>query len=171
MNRLNKFWVAVATGSVLVWGCGGGDSASTDGAGQDAGAPQEVVESDADVLQRAVDQRGTPCDCVDQNLEAMAAFLETLNEGDAVSAQEINAQLAEMIFPCMRPTGDSRADQLYSKDMGVCPNFLELTDVMKQVKAQVQVRVQREAEKAASENPLKVSGAKDVLDKLKTTKN
>jgi hypothetical protein len=55
--------------------------------------------------------------------------------------------------------------------MGVCPNFLELTDVMKQVKEQVQVRVQREAEKAASENPLKGSGAKDVLDKLKTTKN
>ena len=43
-------------------------------------------------LEQAIAERGEPCECVVENLEAMSGLLESLKSTEKISAQEINIQ-------------------------------------------------------------------------------
>jgi hypothetical protein len=51
--------------------------------------------------------------------------------------------------------------------MGQCDKFTELTDVMSEVKIEVQARVEEEAASDQARNLDGAKGASEVLDKLK----
>jgi hypothetical protein len=130
-------------------------------------AEETPAEVPATGLEQAIEDRGEPCTCVTENLEAMSGLLESLKSTEKITAQELNIQIAQMMLPCMKPTGNLEADRDYSRAMGQCENFSELTGVMSEVKTEVQTRV---AEEAASEQARNLDGAKgasEVLDKLR----
>ena len=131
--------------------------------------PSEATSgTNASSLQQAVEQRGEPCTCVAENMEAMRALLESLESTESLSSQELNAQVAEMVLPCMKPTGDAESDRAYSRAMGECEAFVELTDVMNQVKNEVQSRIEEEVTRRQKEVLGGAKGANEVLDKLRS---
>lgn len=136
----------------------------------EAEAPQEEAPAEVPAemsLEEAIEERGEPCACVVENLEAMSGLLESLRSTEKISAQEINIQIAQMMLPCMKPTGNMELDREYSRAMGQCENFSELTDVMSEVKTEVQARVEEEAASERAKNLGDAKGANDVLDKLR----
>jgi predicted component of type VI protein secretion system len=104
---------------------------------------------------------------VAENQEAMAGLLESLKSTERVTAQEINLQIAQMMLPCMKPTGNVDLDREYSRAMGQCEGFAALTEVMTEVKVEVQARVSQEAEQERATDLDGVKGANAVLNKLK----
>ena len=131
--------------------------------------PSEATSgTSASSLEQAVEQRGEPCTCVAENMEAMRALLESLESTESLSSQELNAQVAEMVLPCMKPTGDAESDRAYSRAMGECEAFVELTDVMNQVKNEVQSRIEEEVTRRQKEVLGGAKGANEVLDKLRS---
>ena len=129
--QTNAWWSTVCVLALVLAGCGNATE-----------TPSEAT-SDAQTsgLEQAVEQRGEPCTCVAENMEAMRALLESLESTESLSSQELNAQVAEMVLPCMKPTGDAESDRAYSRAMGECEAFAELTGVMNQVKDEVQSRI------------------------------
>ena len=117
-------------------------------------------------LGTAIADRGEPCNCVAENQEAMTGLLESLRSTERVTAQEINIQIAQMMLPCMKPTGNTELDREYSRAMGQCEGFAALTDVMTEVKEEVQARVTQEAEQERATDP-DGAVANAVLNKLK----
>ena len=126
-----------------------------------------AAQTEAPTLDTAIAERGEPCTCVAENLEAMTGLLESLKSTEKVTAQELNIQIAQMMLPCMKPTGDTNIDREYSRAMGQCEQFAELTDVMTQVKVEVQSRVEQEAASEQANDLEGAKGANAVLDKLK----
>ena len=136
------------------------------------GGPEVAEEAPAETntassLEQAIAERGEPCNCVAENQEAMAGLLESLKSTEQVTAQEINLQIAQMMLPCMKPTGNMESDREYSRAMGLCDKFSELTDVMSEVKTEVQARVEEEAASEQARDLDGAKGASQVLDKLK----
>ena len=119
-------------------------------------------------LSVAIEQRGEPCTCVLENMEAMTGLIESLESVETLSSQELNFQISEMILPCMKPTGDAELDRAYSRAMGKCEDFGALTDIMTQVKDEVQARIQQEAEQEQLRTFEGAEGANAVLDRLKS---
>ena len=131
--------------------------------------PSEATSgTNSSSLEQAVEQRGEPCTCVAENMEAMRALLESLESTESLSSQELNAQVAEMVLPCMKPTGDAESDRAYSRAMGECEAFVELTDVMNQVKNEVQSRIEEEVTRRQKDVLGGAKGANEVLDKLRS---
>lgn len=139
--------------------------ASCGGAEAPENEPTETTPTGG--LEQAVEERGEPCVCVTENLEAMTGLLESLKSTESITAQELNIQIAQMMLPCMKPTGNKESDREYSRAMGRCDNFTDLTDVMSQVKVEVQDRVEAEAASERANNLGGAQGATDVLDKLR----
>ena len=116
--------------------------------------PRRSPDAQASGLEQAVEQRGEPCTCVAENMEAMRALLESLESTESLSSQELNAQVADMVLPCLKPTGDAESDRAYSRAMSECEAFAELTDVMNQVKNEVQSRIEKEVTPSSRRRPL-----------------
>ena len=121
----------------------------------------------APTLEDAVAQRGDPCVCVEENIEAMDGLLESLKDVEGVTSKELNIQISQMMLPCMKPTGNLDLDREYSRAMGQCEGFAALTEVMTEVKVEVQARVSQEAEQERANDLGGVKGANAVLNKLK----
>ena len=66
----------------------------------------------------------------------------------------------------MKPTGDAESDRAYSRAMGECGAFVELTDVMNQVKNEVQSRIEEEVTRRQKDVLGGAKGAND--DKLRS---
>jgi hypothetical protein len=164
MKSINV-WLVVAVCAMGALGCESNESA-VDGA-PEVQAP--AGPTDAELLEAAIAERGEPCACVAENLEAMSAFLVAIDGDAAATAQQLNARLSEMLFPCLRPTNDPKKDSLYSQAIGRCDEFQDLTSVMNSVKTKMQERVELEAAKDAEVKKIDGKGAKDILDKLKSS--
>ena len=150
--QTNARWSTVCVLALVLAGC------------EPTETPSEATpDAQTTVLEQAVDQRGEPCTCVAENMEAMRALLESLESTKSLSSQELNAQVAEMVLPCMKPTGNAESDRAYSRAMGECEAFAELTGVMNQVKDEVQSRIEKEVrvvKKMSSAVPKAPRGAK-----------
>lgn len=157
MKRSSWWQLGLVACAAMLASCGGAEVA------EEAAAPEPSVS----LLEEAIEQRGEPCTCVSENLEAMSGLLESLNSTERITAQELNIQIAQMMLPCMKPTGNVDSDREYSLVMGKCPEFMELTEVMTNVKKEVQARVQEEAANSPSSGPGGAQGASAILDKLK----
>ena len=158
MNK-NKFWIStLAMAMVALAGCEA-EEKNPDESNAAAKAPDLSV---------AIEQRGEPCTCVMENMEAMTGLIESLESVETLSSQELNFQISEMILPCMKPTGDAELDRAYARAMGKCEDFGALTDIMTQVKNEVQARIQQEAEKEQLRTFEGAEGANAVLDRLKS---
>jgi len=157
LNRATWWQMSLAACALVLASCGGPEVAGE--------APAET--NTASSLEQAIAERGEPCACVVENLEAMSGLLESLKSTEKISAQEINIQIAQMMLPCMKPTGNMESDREYSRAMGQCDKFTELTDVMSEVKTEVQGRVEEEAASDQARNLDGAKGASEVLDKLK----
>ena len=153
--QTNAWWGTACAFALVLASCGNATETPS------AAAPE------ASSLEQAVDQRGEPCTCVAENMEAMRGLLESLESTESLSSQELNAQVAEMVLPCMKPTGDADSDRAYSRAMGECDAFLELTDVMNQVKDEVQSRIEKEVTRRQEDVLGGAKGANEVLDKLR----
>ena len=155
--QTNAWWGAACLLFLVLAGC---DNASE--------APAEATpEAGVFALEEAIQQRGEPCICVAENMEAMRGLLESLESTESLSSQELNAQVADMVLPCMKPTGDSESDLAYSRAMGQCEAFVELTGVMNQVKDEVQSRIEKEVTRRQEDVLGGAKGANEVLDKLR----
>ena len=153
----NAWWSTVCVLALVLAGCEATETPSEATSGTNASS-----------LEQAVEQRGEPCTCVAENMEAMRALLESLESTESLSSQELNAQVAEMVLPCMKPTGDAESDRAYSRAMGECEAFVELTDVMNQVKNEVQSRIEEEVTRRQKDVLGGAKGANEVLDKLRS---
>ena len=153
----NAWWSTVFVLALVLAGCEATEKPSEATSGTNASS-----------LEQAVEQRGEPCTCVAENMEAMRALLESLESTESLSSQELNAQVAEMVLPCMKPTGDAESDRAYSRAMGECGAFVELTDVMNQVKNEVQSRIEEEVTRRQKDVLGGAKGANEVLDKLRS---
>ena len=135
-----------------------------------AEAPKETLaEAPAadDYTATAIEQRGEPCACVDENIEAMQGLLETLESAaadDVMSASEVNIAVANQMLPCMKPTGDSNVDRAYARAMGMrgFPHVDRLD-----VKHQGDRSIQAESEQQTAQGLDGAQGANEILDKLK----
>ena len=78
-------------------------------------------------LEQAIAERGDPCDCVTENKESAAAFLEGMKSMEEVSTAELNVLISEAVLPCMQPSGNRELDRLYTQAMGDCVEFIILT--------------------------------------------
>jgi hypothetical protein len=129
--------------------------------------PAEAPAAD-DYTATAIEQRGEPCACVDENIEAMQGLLETLESAaadDVMSASEVNIAVANQMLPCMKPTGDANVDRAYARAMGTCEDFRALTDLMSSIKVIVQSKLESEQQTAQGLDG--AQGANEILDKLK----
>jgi len=124
-------------------------------------------EPEAPKMEQAIAERGEPCTCVTENHEAMSGLLESLVSLERVTAQEINIQIAQIMLPCMKPSGNIDLDLEYSSAMGQCEGFPALTDVMTQIKEEVQARLTIEATQEQVKDLGGVKGANALLNKLK----
>ena len=131
-----------------------------------AEAPQPQ-EPESMTLDESIELRGEPCVCVSENLEAMTGLLETLQSMENITSQELNIQIAQRMLPCMKPTGDTPADLEYSRAMGRCDRFADLTEVMSGIKLEVQERILKETEDAKQNVLNGAQGANAILDELK----
>lgn len=157
INKSTPWWQTGALVCTLILAsCGGAETEQ---------AP--VQEPEAPTLEQAIAERGEPCNCVAENQEAMTGLLESLKSTERVTAQEINIQIAQMMLPCMKPTGNTELDREYSRAMGQCEGFAALTDVMTEVKEEVQARVTQEAAQERATDLDGAKGANAVLNKLK----
>jgi len=123
-----------------------------------------------DYTTTAIEQRGEPCVCVDENIEVMQGFLETLEsaaDDDVMSASEVNIAVANQMLPCMKPTGETNLDRAYSRAMGTCEDFRALTDLMSSIKVIVQSKLESEQQSAQGQALEGAQGANEILDKLK----
>ena len=122
-------------------------------------------------LEQAIAERGDPCDCVAENKESAAAFLESMKSMDALSTVELNVLISEAVLPCMQPSGNHELDRLYTQAMGGCVEFINLTEVMNEVKEEVLARSQKGVDNAKDKVKEAVGDAKqsasELLDKLK----
>lgn len=122
-------------------------------------------------LEQAIAERGDPCDCVTENKESAAAFLEAMNSMEALSTAELNVLISEAVLPCMQPSGNRELDRLYTQAMGSCVEFINLTEVMNEVKEEVLARSQKGMANAKDKVKENVGDAKqsasELLDKLK----
>ncbi len=120
-------------------------------------------------LEQAIAERGDPCDCVTENKESAAAFLEGMKSMDEVSTAELNVLISEAVLPCMQ--GNRELDRLYTQAMGGCVEFINLTEVMNEVKEEVLARAQKGTDSAKDKVKEAVGDAKqsasELLDKLK----
>lgn len=160
INQATWWQSGLVACALVMASCGGAEVAEETSAETPAEVPATGIE-------QVNENRGEPCICVAENLEAMSGLLESLKSTEKMTAQELNIQIAQMMLPCMKPTGNLEADREYSRAMGQCENFSELTSVMSEVKTEVQTRV---AEEAASQQARDLDGAKgasEVLDKLR----
>lgn len=135
-------------------------------------APEAAQEETpaTDYAAEAIADRGEPCACVDENIEAMQGLVETIesaSEGDVLTAMDINVAVANQMLPCMKPTGELEKDRAYSRAMGACENFTGLTDLMTIIKNAVQEKMESEQRTAQGQGLEGVKGANDILDKLK----
>ena len=71
------------------------------------------------------------------------------------------------MLPCMKPTGDTPSDLEYSRAMGRCDRFADLTEVMSGIKREVQERILKETEDAKQNVLNGAQGANAILDELK----
>ena len=158
VNKSTPWWSATLALALALTSC---ETASE--------SPSESAhEAAASSLELAVEQRGEPCTCVAENMEAMLGLLESLKSTPSLSAQSLNAKVAEMVLPCMKPTGDGESDRAYSRAMGECADFMELTSVMNDVKNEVQSRIQKETSRQEDNVLDGAKGANEVLDKLRS---
>ena len=159
MKNNTSLWLQTCTLACFLFlaGCNASEVA-------DQAPPQEP---EAPTMEQAIAERGEPCTCVAENHEAMSGLLESLRSTERVTAQEINIQIAQMMLPCMKPSGNIDLDRQYSRAMGQCDGFAALTDVMTQVKEEVQARVSIEAAQEQAKDLGGVKGANAVLNKLK----
>lgn len=122
-------------------------------------------------LEQAIAERGDPCVCVTENKESAAAFLEGMKSMDEVSTAELNVLISEAVLPCMQPSGNRELDRLYTQAMGGCVEFINLTEVMNEVKEEVLARAQKGTENAKEKVKEAVGNAEqsasELLDKLK----
>ena len=150
--QTNAWWSTVCVLALVLAGC------------EPTETPSEATpDAQTSVLEQAVDQRGEPCTCVAENMEAMRALLESLESTESLSSQELNAQVAEMVLPCMKPTGDAVARVLPRH--GEREAFAELTGVMI-VKDEVQSRIEKEVTRRQEDVLGGAKGANEVLDNL-----
>lgn len=163
--KTNNVWMALAVCAMFALGCESSDP-SVEGAAE-VQAP--AMPTDEELLEEAIAERGEPCECVAENLEAMTGFLAAIDGDNAATSQELNARLSDMLFPCLRPTNDPKKDSLYSLAIGRCAQFQDLTSVMNSVKIKMQERVELEASKDETLRKIDGKGAKDILDKLKAS--
>ena len=134
---------------------------------QEAPPVQDTPTVEAPTLEDAVDLRGDPCVCVEENIEAMDGLLESLKDVEGVTSQELNIQISQMMLPCIQPTDNTALDRLYTREMGNCPSFPALTERMTKVKDEVQQRMQKEAAMEQAGGLDGARGANEILDKLK----
>ncbi len=134
---------------------------------QEAPQAQEPPTVQAPTLEDAVAQRGDPCVCVEENIEAMDGLLESLKDVEGVTSQQLNIQISQMMLPCIQPTDNTALDRLYTREMGNCPSFPALTERMTKVKDEVQQRMQKEAAMEQASGLDGARGANEILDKLK----
>ena len=134
---------------------------------QEAPPAQETPTVQAPTLEDAVDLRGDPCVCVEENIEAMDGLLESLKDVEGVTSQQLNIQISQMMLPCIQPTDNTALDRLYTREMGNCPSFPALTERMTKVKDEVQQRMQKEAAMEQAGGLDGARGANEILDKLK----
>ena len=122
-------------------------------------------------LEQAIAERGDPCDCVTENKESAAAFLEGMKSMEEVSTAELNVLISEAVLPCMQPSGNRELDRLYTQAMGGCVEFINLTEVMNEVKEEVLARAQKGMDSAKDKVKEAVGDTKqsasELLDKLK----
>ena len=133
-------------------------------------APAEAPPSQepgAMTLDESIELRGEPCVCVSENLEAMTGLLETLQSMENITSQELNIQIAQRMLPCMKPTGETQSDLEYSRAMGQCDQFGDLTEVMSGIKQEVQERILKESEDSKKNVLNGAQGANAILDQLK----
>jgi hypothetical protein len=154
INRATNWLTVFAACAVVLASCSGAEETPVD-------------EPTVSFLELAIEQRGEPCACLTENNEAMSGLLESLRSTEKVSAQELNIQIAQMMLPCMKPTGNVDTDMAYSRAMGDCERFSEFVEVMKQVKTEVQTRVTEEAASDEGNGLDGAKGASQILDKLK----
>lgn len=157
MKHLNWKNVSLAFGIVAFLGCG------------ETTTKEEVVPQieTRSCMELSLEERGDPCNCVNENLEAMKGLVESIESTSSISAEEINLQISEMMLPCMKPTGDAECDREYSRAMGQCESFVALTEVMSEVKEVVQERINQEARRNQPRDFEGARGATEILDKLK----
>ena len=134
---------------------------------QEAPPAQDTPTVQAPTLEDAVAQRGDPCVCVEENIEAMDGLLESLKDVEGVTSQQLNIQISQMMLPCIQPTDNTALDRLYTREMGNCPSFPALTERMTKVKDEVQQRMQKEAAMEQAGGLDGARGANEILDKLK----
>ena len=134
---------------------------------QEAPPVQDTPTVEAPTLEDAVDLRGDPCVCVEENIEAMDGLLESLKDVEGVTSQQLNIQISQMMLPCIQPTDNTALDRLYTREMGNCPSFPALTERMTKVKDEVQQRMQKEAAMEQAGGLDGAQGANEILDKLK----
>ena len=149
--------MAILASAAMLTSCGG----------QDAPPAEDTPVVQTPTLEDAVAQRGDPCVCVEENIEAMDALLEYLKDGDGVTSQELNLQISERMLPCIQPTDNRALDRMYTREMGNCPSFATLTERMVSVKDEVQQRMQKEAALEQADGLDGAQGANEILDKLK----
>ena len=122
-------------------------------------------------LEQAIAERGDPCDCVTENKESAEAFLEGMKSMDEVSTAELNVLISEAVLPCMQPSGNRELDRLYTQAMGGCVEFINLTEVMNEVKEEVLARAQKGMDSAKDKVKEAVGDTKqsasELLDQLK----
>ena len=157
MKIQTNAWSTVCVLALVLAGCGNATETPS----------ESTPDNQTSGLEQAVEQRGEPCTCVAENMEAMRALLESLESTESLSSEELNAQVADMVLPCMKPTGDAESDRAYSRAMGECEAFAELTGVMNQVKDEVQSRIEKEVTSRQEDVLGGAKGANEVLDKLR----
>jgi hypothetical protein len=85
-TQKNAWWSTVCALALVLASCGNATE-----------TPAEATpDTQTSGLEQAVEQRGEPCTCVAENMEAMRALLESLESTESLSSQELNAQVAEM---------------------------------------------------------------------------
>ena len=98
------------------------------------------VES-TDVYERTVEEinseRGDPCDCINDKIDAVDVFLAEIKEGKYSSSDALNKALETTMDGCMAPIGHREVDIAWSESLKGCETYGSIIEAMVTIQAAV----------------------------------
>ena len=129
-------------------------------AAQDVPKELTVEEINAD--------RGDACECIDSALLKLNAFLEVMTDEEYSTSKSLHDGLSLTMSGCMTPKGQKEADRAWSAAISKCESFVQVREVMFQVRERALVLKNLEQEDFANKTKeSKGVGAAGILDRLR----
>lgn len=132
------------------------------------GCGNDVSVETADVVERTVEEinaeRGDPCDCINDKIDAVDIFLVEIKDGKYSSSDALNKALETTMDGCIAPVGHREADISWSESLKGCETYGSIIEAM--VTIQEAVNEMKTIEQNEFVEGVD-DGATEVLDKLR----